>query len=63
MSNSETKVCKWCGGRGSIPIERGSSTRYTCPDCDGTGILELNEHGKWDAPPRGKEDQDDGEDE
>ena len=27
------RVCRHCGGRGVIPIERGSSTVYPCPDC------------------------------
>jgi hypothetical protein len=25
--------CRYCGGRGRIPIEPGSSTTYPCPDC------------------------------
>lgn len=31
-------LCKTCGGRGVVPVDRESSCSTTCPDCDGTGI-------------------------
>lgn len=32
-------TCPWCHGRGSIPVESGSTTRYRCADCKGTGMV------------------------
>lgn len=43
--------CRWCGGRG---IQRGDGYRvppYECPDCRGTGRLDLcDECGTESAP-------------
>jgi hypothetical protein len=30
--------CRWCRGRGWEAAEPGSSLRWACPDCEGTGI-------------------------
>ena len=30
--------CRWCHGEGMIDVERGSTLRYPCPDCNGTGL-------------------------
>lgn len=30
--------CRWCHGDGAISVERGSSLRYRCPDCNGSGL-------------------------
>lgn len=32
-------TCPWCHGRGTIPVEANSTTRYRCPDCKGTGLV------------------------
>ena len=31
--------CKYCRGTGVLYVERGSSLSYTCPDCNGSGIV------------------------
>lgn len=31
--------CRWCHGDGAISVEPGSTLRYRCPDCTGTGTL------------------------
>lgn len=35
--------CRWCNGRGFQYVESGSSLCYTCPDCGGTGEVEICE--------------------
>jgi len=30
-------MCRFCGGRGWIAVEPGSSSGYECPDCGGSG--------------------------
>lgn len=34
-------ICKWCHGTGTNYVERGSSLRYDCPDCGGSGIIRI----------------------
>lgn len=34
---NDTRKCPWCHGTGAISVEPGSTTKYACPDCGGTG--------------------------
>lgn len=36
------KPCPYCTN-GSIAVEPGSSSRYRCPDCKGTGLLDVKD--------------------
>lgn len=31
--------CPWCRGHGWEAVEAGSTLRYACPDCGGTGLV------------------------
>ena len=43
FSQERPCTCPHCQGRGWIAVELGSSLRYTCTDCGGSGRLEPQE--------------------
>lgn len=40
--------CKWCNGRGYLNVEKHSSLKYTCTDCDGDGYVEEKKDDDYD---------------
>lgn len=38
-SPKTSQRCKYCRGRSYQLVERGSSLKYTCPDCAGEGVI------------------------
>jgi len=37
------KGCEWCNATGSIAASNSTSTRMTCPVCNGTGTVLVTE--------------------
>ena len=51
------KICKTCGGIGSVPDKAHPGSTRRCPDCNGTGLATAKaEAGKAKAEKKGSGD-------
>ena len=43
--------CRWCNGTGKMYVEPGSSLYYRCGDCQGTGLVQVEDDDEPKSDP------------